>query len=204
MRRLALLTARKNLRVLVAGALSARAGVEFKPISGGVLLQSSDRIDAAGDDPAHPGSWWPASRPDRATLADLEFAWRACRSVKSERHSAGQGPGFGRGRDGPGETGSIRAGWLSSGPATGRPARWRPRTRSSPSTDGPTILLEAGVTAIVQPGGLDPGRPDDCRRRCGRCHDVLHWYPALLPLRGSDGARRSWTARRPRRPSRPN
>ncbi len=77
---LEILSAKKNLRVLeVTGGI---AGGSVRHISGGILLQSADRIDAPGDDPA---AWELVAGPaaDAATLADLEFAWRACRSAKS-------------------------------------------------------------------------------------------------------------------------
>src|SRR5215207_4161238 len=75
------LTAKKSLRLLVvAGARPA--GVEFREISGGVLAQTPDRVDAPGDDAA---AWrLVAGEPvDQRTLGDLVFAWRAVRSVKS-------------------------------------------------------------------------------------------------------------------------
>ena len=147
---LALLTAKKNLRVLVAGEYP-RGGVEFKPITGGVLLQSSDRIDADGDDPAN----WQlvAGAPaDAATLADLEFAWRACRAVKSNaillaKDLASVGVGMGQvNRVDSCRLAVERAGARASGSVAASDAFF-------PFNDGPTILLEAGVTAIVQPGG---------------------------------------------------
>lgn len=147
---LALLTAKKNLRVLVAGPYP-RGGVEFKPITGGVLLQSSDRIDADGDDPAN----WQlvAGAPaDAATLADLEFAWRACRAVKSNaillaKDLASVGVGMGQvNRVDSCRLAVERAGDRASGSVAASDAFF-------PFNDGPTILLEAGVTAIVQPGG---------------------------------------------------
>src|SRR5690606_6312475 len=75
------LARKKNIRVLVASEPMA-GGTEMRQISGGLLVQQRDAIDAAGDDPAN----WTlaAGEPaDPATLADLAFAWRACRSVKS-------------------------------------------------------------------------------------------------------------------------
>ena len=147
---LALLTAKKNLRVLVAGEYP-RGGVEFKPITGGVLLQSSDRIDADGDDPAN----WQlvAGAPaDAATLADLEFAWRACRAVKSNaillaKDLASVGVGMGQvNRVDSCRLAVERAGARASGSVAASDAFF-------PFNDGPAILLEAGVTAIVQPGG---------------------------------------------------
>ena len=50
---LELLTAKKNLRILVAPPVPAGAGAEIRPISGGLLMQARDRIDAPGDDPTH-------------------------------------------------------------------------------------------------------------------------------------------------------
>src|SRR5439155_17637990 len=72
------LAARKNLRILVAPDW-APAAVEFRQVSGGVLVQRADRIDAPGNDPA---SWkLAAGTPaDPATLADLAFALRAVRA----------------------------------------------------------------------------------------------------------------------------
>src|SRR6185437_14825036 len=64
------------------GASSGSADFEFRPVTGGMLAQTWDRIDAPGDDPAN----WEFKAGDAAdaeTLADLAFAWRACRAVKS-------------------------------------------------------------------------------------------------------------------------
>ena len=60
----------------------ARGGAEMRPVSGGLLLQQRDAIDASGDSPEN---WTLAcGKPaDEKTLADLEFAWRAIRAVKS-------------------------------------------------------------------------------------------------------------------------
>jgi phosphoribosylaminoimidazolecarboxamide formyltransferase/IMP cyclohydrolase len=60
--------------------------VEYRPVSGGMLLQSVDLVREAGDDPAN----WELKAgvaADASTLADLAFAWRACRSVKSNAPS---------------------------------------------------------------------------------------------------------------------
>ncbi|MGI9123830.1 MAG: bifunctional phosphoribosylaminoimidazolecarboxamide formyltransferase/IMP cyclohydrolase, partial [Mycobacterium sp.] len=76
-----ILARNKNIRVLVA-AEPAVDGAEIRQISGGLLMQDRDVLNAPGDDPAH---WTLASgdAADAATLADLAFAWRACRAVKS-------------------------------------------------------------------------------------------------------------------------
>ena len=71
-----MLTAKKNVRLLRLPHLPA-PGAEMRPVSGGLLLQVKDRIDAAGDDPT---TWTlAAGEPlDAAGLDDLVFAWRAC------------------------------------------------------------------------------------------------------------------------------
>ncbi|MBV9594052.1 MAG: bifunctional phosphoribosylaminoimidazolecarboxamide formyltransferase/IMP cyclohydrolase, partial [Actinobacteria bacterium] len=76
------LTARKNLRVLLGPGVAAGPRFEQRPISGGLLVQTADRLDAAGDDPT---GWALAAGPaaDEQTLTDLAFAWRAIRAVKS-------------------------------------------------------------------------------------------------------------------------
>src|SRR5215218_3195624 len=75
------LARKKNIRVLVASEPQP-GGTEFRQISGGLLLQQRDAIDAQGDDP---NNWTLAtgSPADPETLADLKFAWRTCRAVKS-------------------------------------------------------------------------------------------------------------------------
>ncbi len=75
------LTGRKNLRVLRCPAPDQGQGTEWRPVSGGMLVQSADRIAEPGDDPAN---WKLAAGPaaDAATLRDLSFAWRACRGQR--------------------------------------------------------------------------------------------------------------------------
>ena len=75
------LTGKKNVRLLRLPHLPG-APAELRPISGGLLLQATDRIDASGDDPT---TWTLATGEplDAAGLDDLVFAWRAVRAVKS-------------------------------------------------------------------------------------------------------------------------
>ncbi|MDQ4009004.1 MAG: bifunctional phosphoribosylaminoimidazolecarboxamide formyltransferase/IMP cyclohydrolase, partial [Actinomycetota bacterium] len=75
------LTGKKNIRLLLCTG-AVRGGVEFRPISGGLLLQARDALDAEGDAPS---AWTLAAGKalDEGGLADLGFAWRACRAVKS-------------------------------------------------------------------------------------------------------------------------
>ncbi len=147
---LEVLRAKKNIRLLVAGPYPAR-GLELKPISGGLLLQAADRIDAPGDSPEN----WElvAGEPaDAATLADLEFAWRACRAVKSNAillAAGGASVGVGMGQVNRVDSCRLaveRAGERAAGSVAASDAFF-------PFADGPQILIEAGVKAIVQPGG---------------------------------------------------
>ncbi len=153
-----ILTQKKNVRLLrVAG--TPQAGVELRPISGGLLLQQRDTIDAVveggGDDPA---AWTlAAGEPaDDATLADLAFAWRAVRSVKSNAillASGGASVGVGMG-----QVNRVDSCRLAVERAnTGEVERARGAVAASdaffPFADGLQVLLDAGVRAVVQPGG---------------------------------------------------
>ncbi|WP_330228421.1 bifunctional phosphoribosylaminoimidazolecarboxamide formyltransferase/IMP cyclohydrolase [Nocardia sp. NBC_00508] len=141
---------KKNVRILVAEP-PRRAGAELRPISGGVLLQERDVLDAAGDDPAN----WTlaAGEPaDAQTLADLAFAWRACRAVKSNAillaHD-GASVGVGMGQVNRVDAVGLavqRAGDRAKGSVAASDAYF-------PFPDAPQTLIQAGVRAIVQPGG---------------------------------------------------
>jgi phosphoribosylaminoimidazolecarboxamide formyltransferase/IMP cyclohydrolase len=149
------LSRKKGIRLLECPPLS-RGGIETRGISGGMLMQSRDAVDAApadggGDDPA---SWRlacgePASERQ---LADLAFAWRACRAVKSNaillaRDGASVGVGMGQvNRVDSCRLAVDRAGERAAGSVAASDAFF-------PFADGPRILAEAGVSAVVQPGG---------------------------------------------------
>jgi phosphoribosylaminoimidazolecarboxamide formyltransferase / IMP cyclohydrolase len=148
---LELLRARKNLRLLRAPRV-ARPPAELRPISGGALLQTTDRIDAPGDDPA---AWRLVAGPaaGEATMADLGFAWRAVRSVKSNaillaRDGAAVGIGMG-------QVNRVDACRLAVSRAGAERARGAVAASDAffPFPDGPAVLFEAGVMAVVQPGG---------------------------------------------------
>jgi phosphoribosylaminoimidazolecarboxamide formyltransferase/IMP cyclohydrolase len=148
---LALLSAKRNLRLLqVAG--DGRPGVEMRPVSGGLLLQAADRIDAPGDDPA---AWrlvaGPA--PDDATLADLVFAWRACRGVKSNAillAQDGAAVGVGMGQVNRVDSARLAVERAGAERAAGSVAA---SDAFFPFPDGLQVLIDAGVRAVVQPGG---------------------------------------------------
>ncbi|MBO3735181.1 bifunctional phosphoribosylaminoimidazolecarboxamide formyltransferase/IMP cyclohydrolase [Glycomyces niveus] len=147
---IAILSAKKNIRLLRAPGW-APADIELKPISGGVLAQRPDRIDAAGDDPAN---WTLATgdAADEATLADLAFAWRAVRSVKSNAillASGGASVGVGMGQVNRVDSAKLaveRAGERAAGSVASSDAFF-------PFADGLQILIDGGVKAVVQPGG---------------------------------------------------
>nr|WP_069161663.1 bifunctional phosphoribosylaminoimidazolecarboxamide formyltransferase/IMP cyclohydrolase [Nocardia altamirensis] len=141
---------KKNVRILVAEP-PRRGGAELRPISGGALLQQRDVLDAAGDDPAN---WTLAAgeAADAETLADLEFAWRACRAVKSNaillaHDGASVGVGMGQvNRVDAVQLAVQRAGDRAKGSVAASDAFF-------PFPDGPQQLVQAGIRAIVQPGG---------------------------------------------------
>ena len=144
------LRAKKNLRILVVDPATP-GGVETRGIDGGLLMQHRDRIGLEHDQPAH----WrlvagePASEQ---TLADLEFAWRAVRGVKSNAillATDGASVGVGMGQVNRVDSCRLaveRAGERARGSVAASDAFF-------PFDDGPKLLLEAGVRAIVQPGG---------------------------------------------------
>jgi phosphoribosylaminoimidazolecarboxamide formyltransferase/IMP cyclohydrolase len=145
-----ILAGRKNLRVLVAPPFRPTPA-EVREISGGLLTQQRDRIDAPGDDPA---GWTLATGTpaDEATLADLAFAWRAVRAVKSNAillaaDGAAVGVGMGQvNRVDSARLAVARAGDRAAGSVAASDAFF-------PFPDGLEVLLDAGVRAVVQPGG---------------------------------------------------
>jgi len=148
---LEVLTRKKNVRVLRLPAAFRRGGAELRAISGGLLMQRRDAIDAPGDDPA---SWTLATGEPVAAdvLADLAFAWRACRSVKSNAillASGGAAVGIGMGQVNRVDAARLavaRAGERARGAVAASDAFF-------PFPDGLQVLLDAGVRAVVQPGG---------------------------------------------------
>jgi phosphoribosylaminoimidazolecarboxamide formyltransferase/IMP cyclohydrolase len=151
-----ILTRKKNIRILVATA-GPGAPVETRAISGGLLMQTVDRVDAEGDDPS---TWTLATgeAADEQTLADLAFAWKACRAAKSNAillAKDGGSVGIGMGQVNRVDSCRLaveRANTLAEGQERARGAV-AASDAFFPFEDGPQILIDAGVTAIVQPGG---------------------------------------------------
>jgi len=148
---LAMLREKKNLRLLRMGS-KGETGLEMRPIGGGLLAQRRDELDAPGDDPA---TWTLAAgaAADPKTLADLVFAWRAVRSVKSNaillaRRGASVGIGMGQVN----RVDSCHLAVMRAGEERARGAV-AASDAFFPFADGLEVLLAAGVCAVVQPGG---------------------------------------------------
>ncbi len=146
---LQILLEKKNLRVLELPANYSRESLEIKQISGGLLVQQSDEFSNFST-----VNWKlvTGKKADTATMADLEFAWRACRAVKSNgillaREGASVGVGMGQvNRVDSCKLAVERAESRSRGAVAASDAFF-------PFADGLQILIDAGVKAVVQPGG---------------------------------------------------
>ncbi len=146
---LQILTQKKNLRILELPANFSRESLEVRQISGGLLLQEPDKFDYLAV-----ANWTLVSgnKADAATYADLMFAWRACRAVKSNgillaKDGASVGIGMGQvNRIDSCRLAVDRASSRAKGSVAASDAFF-------PFKDGVEILIEAGVRAIVQPGG---------------------------------------------------
>ncbi|MFJ8820198.1 bifunctional phosphoribosylaminoimidazolecarboxamide formyltransferase/IMP cyclohydrolase [Streptomyces sp. NPDC102467] len=145
------LTKKKNIRVLrVPNGPAAK--VETKQIDGGALLQVTDRLQADGDNPS---SWTLATGDalSQGELDELAFAWKACRAVKSNaillaKDGASVGVGMGQVN----RVDSCKLAVERAGEERARGA-YAASDAFFPFPDGPQILIDAGVKAIVQPGG---------------------------------------------------
>jgi phosphoribosylaminoimidazolecarboxamide formyltransferase/IMP cyclohydrolase len=147
---LELLMKKPSIRILKA-EVTPLDTFELRPISGGVLLQQTDVIDAAGDSPEQ---WQQVCGPkvNEQTMKDLEFAWRSVRSVKSNAillASMTTSVGIGMGQVSRVDSAQLavsRAGDRAKGSVAASDAFF-------PFADGLQILIDAGITAVVQPGG---------------------------------------------------
>ena len=182
-----ILSTKKNLRLLLVEA-PQREGYEIKQIAGGAVIQERDVLNADGDDPA---TWTLAAGPvaDDALLAELAFAWRSVRAVRSNAVLLAQGGatvGVGMGQvnrvdscklaverantlgarsTGDAANGSQKekgtVGGADASEVLGDSGAWPERARGAvaasdaffPFADGLQVLIDAGVRAVVQPGG---------------------------------------------------
>ncbi|AOP53008.1 bifunctional phosphoribosylaminoimidazolecarboxamide formyltransferase/IMP cyclohydrolase [Brevibacterium aurantiacum] len=148
---LELLSSKKNLRLLELGDVDF-APAEIKPITGGFLVQDRDAFQAEGDASEN---WTLAAGPAAApqVLADLEFAWKACRAVKSNAilvAKDGASVGVGMGQVNRVDSAKLAVERAGEQRATGAVAA---SDAFFPFADGLQILLDAGISAVVQPGG---------------------------------------------------
>lgn len=151
-----ILAQKKNIRILETEQ-PLSASLETREISGGLLVQQRDVIDAEGDSVAN---WTLAAGEavDEATLAELEFAWRAVRAVKSNaillaQNGATVGVGMGQvNRVDAAKLAVERANTLA-GDAQRAVGAVAASDAFFPFADGFQILADAGVKAVVQPGG---------------------------------------------------
>jgi len=147
---LEILIQKPSIRVLQCDT-KALAKIEMRPVSGGVLIQETDEINAPGDAST---TWKLVAGPQVApeTLLDLQFAWRAVRAVKSNaillaKNGASVGVGMGQvNRVDSAELAVKRAGKRAAGSVASSDAFF-------PFADGLQILISAGITAVVSPGG---------------------------------------------------
>ena len=155
----AILAAKKNLRVLVAGALpdSTAPGMTLRSLSGGYLLQGRDNAVTSGELKVVT-----KRAPTNAEMADLEFAYQICKHVKSNAIvycKDGATVGVGAGQMSRVDSARIAA-WKSAD-ADKAAGATTPRTQGSvvasdaffPFADGLLATAEAGATAVIQPGG---------------------------------------------------
>ena len=145
-----ILSVKKNLRLLEVTHVPLTT--EWRRISGGVLVQASDAIDADGDASA---TWSQvAGAPVSAhVLADLDFAWRACRSVKSNAillAKDGAAMGIGMGQVNRVDSCRLAVDRAGAERALGSVAA---SDAFFPFADGLQVLIDAGVRAVVSPGG---------------------------------------------------
>lgn len=154
---LEILRTKKNLRLLQLPEGFARDTLEYRQISGGALIQQADRLQAEGDDPAN----WQlvaGEAVDASTLADLAFAWKALRSAKSNAillADSGAAVGIGMGQVNRVDSCRLsveRANTLADGAERAR-GSVAASDAFFPFADGLQVLLDAGVRAVVQPGG---------------------------------------------------
>ena len=146
-----LLSQKPGIRLLAASAVGSGEGIESRSISGGMLLQSVDRMHAAGDESS---AWQLVSGnpADAVMMRDLQFAWTAVRGVKSNaillaQDGAAVGIGMGQvNRVDSARLAVSRAAERAVGSVCASDAFF-------PFADGLQVLIDAGIAAVVQPGG---------------------------------------------------
>lgn len=143
---------KKNLRVLRLPVDWRQEPMDVRLVSGGLLLQDADRFPADIEGVAKDWELVSGERPAPEDMVNLIFAWKTCRAVKSNaivlaKNSATVGIGMGQvNRVDSCRLAVERAGDRAAGSVAASDAFF-------PFADGPQVLIDAGVRAIVQPGG---------------------------------------------------
>ena len=167
------------------GRARASADFDFKRIGGGLLVQTFDEMEEDRD------KLQPVTqrRPTLEELTDLLFAWRAVRHVKSnavvlaKKHAM---VGMGAGQ--PSRVVSVEVALRKAGERA--PLSVMASDAYFPFPDGIQIAAQAGVTAIIQPGGSHPRRDGDRGRGPPPHGDGLHRPPPLQALMVEPASRR--------------
>ena len=176
------LAKRTNLRVLATGGAEGHASLEVRSVDGGMLVQC---VDTVTEDPAT--FTCPTDRkPTDAEMGDLLFAWKVCKTVKSnaillakDRAGIGMGPGQPNRVDSAlfacerAEEYCEREGIEPNGFACASDAFF-------PFRDNVDVLAEHGVTAIIQPGGSV--RDDESIQACNE-HGIAMIFTGVRHFR---------------------
>jgi phosphoribosylaminoimidazolecarboxamide formyltransferase/IMP cyclohydrolase len=150
---LAVLVAKPNIRVLALGDLAQSTGndIEVRSVTGGLLAQTRDLGSVTAADLRVVS----ARRPSDAELADLLFAWRVCKFVKSnaivyarDRATIGVGAG---------QMSRVYSSRLAAIKAADEKLEVAGAVMASdaffPFRDGLDVAHEFGIQAVIQPGG---------------------------------------------------
>jgi phosphoribosylaminoimidazolecarboxamide formyltransferase / IMP cyclohydrolase len=145
---LEVLAAKKNLRVLRAGAAKSAEGFEYKQIAGGLLVQTRDTHRLTRGDL----KFVTKREPSEKELEDLLFAWTVCKHTKSnaivyarDKQTVGVGAGQ-MSRVDSVKIGVMRAQLPVAGSVLASDAFF-------PFRDGVDEAAKGGITAVIQPGG---------------------------------------------------
>ena len=176
------LSKRKNLRVLATGGITHGGGLEVRTVDGGLLVQD---LDLACED-AKTFSVPTKRKPTSAELDDLLFAWKVCKTVKSnailiakDRMGLGMGPGQPNRVDAAllacerAEQACERRGIAPVGLVAASDAFF-------PFRDNVDTLAAHGVTAIIQPGGSV--RDEESIEACNE-HDIAMVFTGVRHFR---------------------
>ena len=176
------LSKRKNLRVLATGGITHGGGLEVRTVDGGLLVQD---LDLACED-AKTFSVPTKRQPTSDELNDLLFAWKVCKTVKSnailvakDRMGLGMGPGQPNRVDAAllacerAEQACERRGIAPVGLVAASDAFF-------PFRDNVDTLAAHGVTAIIQPGGSV--RDEESVEACNE-HDIAMVFTGVRHFR---------------------